>query len=76
MPARGNQHYGLGTDQLRASSSSLEFVGHNGEIGPYRSILIAVRGHPVSVAVLSVSQDGLDTVATADALTAVLFPRG
>jgi D-alanyl-D-alanine carboxypeptidase len=74
MPARGPRQYGLGTDSFRARSSSLEFVGHIGEIGPYRSSLIAVRGQPISVAVLTVSEGAMDPMATADALAAVLVP--
>jgi D-alanyl-D-alanine carboxypeptidase len=72
MPARGDRHYGLGTDSFRATTSSLEYVGHHGDIGPYHSTLIAVRGKPVAVAVLTVSEDGTDPMAVADALAAVV----
>lgn len=75
MPARGAAQYGLGTEKLQAFSSNLEFRAHRGVIGDYQSAVIAVRGHPVSVAVLTAAAAAIDPMPTINALVEVVVPR-
>ena len=53
--------YGYGTETLRSVDADVDFVGHSGDFGPYRSQLAVATDRPMAIAVLLVHDN-----ATAD----------
>ena len=72
MPPVTGQNYGLGTESLSSRTADLDYLGHRGHLDMYPAAMVAVRGHPVSIAVLTVSPHGnIDPMPTVDQLAAL-----
>ena len=51
-PLDDGTNYGLGTETFRSVLTGLDFVGHRGDFGPYRSQLAVATDRPLAIAVL------------------------
>ena len=49
--------YGYGTLTSRSVTSNLAYVGHPGETGPYRTVLLVATDRPLAIAVLAAHPD-------------------
>ena len=52
QPLDDGTNYGLGTETFRSVLTGLDFVGHRGDFGPYRSQLAVATDRPLAIAVL------------------------
>jgi len=66
--------YGYGTVTSSSVTSDLTYVGHPGETGPYRTVLLVATDRPLAIAVLAAHPDTqVSPSAIADELVSALY---
>jgi CubicO group peptidase (beta-lactamase class C family) len=73
LPREDGSGYGYGTEKLGSVIPGIEYVGHRGDFGPYRTALAVTRDRPLSIAVLLTRRnETADPMNVVEALTEIL----